>query len=192
MAGGITDQADQYGQDVEAHQVIAYLAQCFGDMFFYRLLADFQAGGYFFVSQVLFAAQLIDFPALGREGVDKPVDLIGDLFQQKGVVLVIAEDFLVDQFVDRVCSLDSFLHQGGVQVVNGTVVGGTVEVGLDRVVEIYFLFLFPKCHKNILDDIFCRLPVVDEAVGVGGQRLKIGVKQLPEQRDVACSAAYCL
>lgn len=104
MAGGITDQAGQYGQDVEAHQVIAYLAQCFGDMFFYRLLADFQAGGYFFVSQVLFAAQLIDFPALGREGVDKPVDLIGDLFQQKGVVLVIAEDFLVDQFVDRVCS----------------------------------------------------------------------------------------
>ena len=37
MAGRITDQANQYGKDVEAYQMVAYFAQCFGDMFFYRL-----------------------------------------------------------------------------------------------------------------------------------------------------------
>ncbi len=112
MAGRITDQANQYGKDVEAYQMVAYFAQCFGDMFFYRLFADFQSGGYFFVPQVLFAAQLIDCPALGGKRVDKPVDLVGDLLQQERVMLVVAEDFAVDQLVYRVRTFDALLHQG--------------------------------------------------------------------------------
>ena len=166
MAGGIADQAGQHGQDVEAYQVVAYLAQCFGDMFFHRLFTDFQLGGYFFVPQVLFAAQFVDFPALGRKGFDKPVDLVGDLFQQECVMLVVAEDFLADQFVDRICTFDAFLHQGGIQVIDGTVVDGAVEVGLDRIVEVNAFFFLPKRHENILGDVFGGLPVADEAVGV--------------------------
>ena len=37
MTGRITNQANQYGKDVEAYQVVAYLIQCLGNMFFYRL-----------------------------------------------------------------------------------------------------------------------------------------------------------
>ena len=66
MTGRITNQANQYGKDVEAYQVVAYLIQCLGNMFFYRLFTDFHLGGYFFIPQVLFAAQLVDRPALGR------------------------------------------------------------------------------------------------------------------------------
>ena len=56
MTGRITNQANQYGKDVEAYQVVAYLIQCLGNMFFYRLFTDFHLGGYFFIPQVLFAA----------------------------------------------------------------------------------------------------------------------------------------
>ena len=47
MTGRITNQANQYGKDVEAYQVVAYLIQCLGNMFFYRLFTDFHLGGYF-------------------------------------------------------------------------------------------------------------------------------------------------
>ncbi len=187
--GGTADQAGEHRQDIEAHQVVAYLAEGFGDMFFDRLLANFQPGGYFFVSQVLFAAHFIDLPALGREGFDEGVDFVCDLFQEERVVLVVAEDFAVDQFVDRVRSFDTSLHQGGVEVVDRTVVDGTVEVGFDRLIEIDLILFGPERHKDILRDVFRGLPVVDEAEGVSGQHLKIGVKQLPEQRHVAVSAA---
>ena len=112
MTGRITNQANQYGKDVEAYQVVAYLIQCLGNMFFYRLFTDFHLGGYFFIPQVLFAAQLVDRPALGRKGVDKPVDLVGNLFQQERVMLVVAEDCPVDQFIDRICTFDALLCQG--------------------------------------------------------------------------------
>ena len=45
MTGRITNQANQYGKDVEAYQVVAYLIQCLGNMFFYRLFTDFHLGG---------------------------------------------------------------------------------------------------------------------------------------------------